>query len=327
MTRKINILATKTLKTFSFTFFLSCISLFLHSCSNESNPDKHPEIKYFPEFNASNTGIQLQALSTAGEDVKRVYVSRDKKKLILLVKAVEKSPLNNYHFRVYDEQLNLIKEITAADLDGLFGQDDLENIYAGKGYFEHSTFQYRPIQQLLVTDDPAAKALNQPGLQPDTTNNTPSSKSNVLLVQSMKRFEQMSDRYDTLLSFQRKDYKGSFYFLKKSGKVYQFFFKDCAYCESKFNAAESISEYRAADNGADQVLKPSERTLRGLIQKEPLFFYHLKIGHETADFKISYRNENLSDQIKRIEFAGKPLLLYQLPGKAFSTLYFFKNSN
>lgn len=319
-------MAARSLNKFSITFFFSCIILFLHSCTNEGNPDKHPEIKYFPEFNASNSGLQLQQLSKEGEDVRRVYVTRDKKKLILLVKALEKSPLNNYHFRVYDEQLNLINEITAPDLDGLFGQDDLENTYAGKGYFEHSTFQYRPIQQLLVTDDPEAKPLNQPGNQSDIAEDTQPIKSNVSLVQDMKRFAQMPDRYDTLLSFQRKDYGGSFYFLKKSGSVYQFFFKDCAYCESKFNAAESISEYRAADNGADQVLKPTERTIRGLIQKKTLFFYHLKIGNETADFKISYPNENLSDQVKKIDFAGRPLLLYQ-SGKALSTLYFFKNTD
>ncbi|WP_316841549.1 hypothetical protein [Pedobacter gandavensis] len=291
----------------SVIFFGIGLLLFLGSCRNEEKQDQHPEIKYFPAFTASNNHIQLQKLSKDKEDVRRVYVSRDKKKLIVLLKTLEKSPVNNYHFRVYDEKLNLVKEITAADLDGLFGQDDLENIYAGKGYFEHHTFQYRPIQQLRITDQPR--------------------KNKNFIEKDMKSFEEMLKMGDTLLSFQRKDYKGSFYFLKNSGTVYQLFFKDCSYCEGKYNAAESVSEYRAADNGADQVLKPSERALRGWIQKEPLFYYHVKIGNESAAFKISYLNENLSAQIKKIDFAGKPLLLYQLPGKAFSTLYFFKIAN
>lgn len=287
--------------------FSSCLLLFFSSCTNEDQQDKHPEIRYFPGFNASNANTQLQQLSKAGEDVRRVYVSRDKKKLILIVKPVEKSPAGNYCFRVYDESLNLIKEIIKPELDGLFGQDDLENIYAGKGYFEHNTFQYRPIQQLRVTDKPGTDGK--------------------FIEKEMKTFEQMLKIGDTLLSFQRKDYKGSFYFLKKSGTVYQIFFKDCAYCEGKYNAAESVSEYRAADNGADQVLKPSERSLSGWIQKEPLFYYQLKTGNGTIDFKISYPDENLSAQIKKIDFAGKPLLLYQLPGKTFTTLYFFKDAN
>lgn len=285
---------------------ISFLLLFLTSCSDESKQDKHPEVKYFPEFNASNDNIQLTQLSTESEDVRRVYVSRDKKRLIVLVKPLTKSAGHNYYFRVYDEQFQLIKEITAPKLDGLFGQDDLENIYAGKGYFEHSNFQYRPIQQLLVTDRPE--------------------KDGEFIEKDMKTFEQMPDRGDTLLSFQRKDYKGSFYFMKKSGLVYQFFFKDCAYCERKFNAAESISEYRAADNGADQVMKPAERTLRGWIQKEPLFYYHLETGKSTVDFKIGYQNENPSPQIKKIDFAEKSLLLYQVPGKPFATLYLFKES-
>lgn len=286
-------------------FFAYCLLFSLCSCSDENKQDKHPEIKYFPEFNTSNPNIQLQQLSKAGEDVRRVYVTRDKKRLIVLIKPAQKTPENNYQFRLYDEQLNLIKEITAPDLDGLFGQDDLENIYAGKGYFEHHSFQYRPIQQLRVTD--------QPG------------KEKKFIEKDMKSFEQMLKIRDTLLSFQRKDYKGSFYFLKNSGTVYQIFFKDCAYCESKYNAAESVSEYRAADNGADQVLKPSEKTLRGWVQKEPLFYYQLRPEGGTVDFKINYPNENLSGQIKKIDFAGKPLLLYQLPGKSFTTLYFFKS--
>ncbi|MBC8987293.1 hypothetical protein H9X96_16100 [Pedobacter sp. N36a] len=284
-----------------------CLLLFLNSCNNENKQDKHPEIKYFPEFNAANPKIQLQQLSAAGEDVRRVYVSRDKKRLILLVKPSEKSADNNYHFRLYDEQLNLIKEITAPELDGLFGQDDLENIYAGKGYFEHNSYHYRPIQQLRITDQPR--------------------KDRKFLEKDMKSFERMLNIKDTLLSFQRKDYKGSFYFLKNSGMVYQLFFKDCAYCEGKYNAAESVSEYRAADNGADQVLKASERTLPGWIQKEPLFYYHLKTEYGPVDFKISYPNENLYAQIKKIDFTGNPLLLYQLPGKSFATLYFFKETH
>lgn len=291
----------------SVVFLSSIMLLLFSSCSNKNQQEKHPEIKYFPAFNASNPNIKLEQLSKEGEDVRRVYVSRDKKTLILLVKPIQNSLENNVHFRVYDEQLNLLKEITAPELDGLFGQDDLENIYAGKGYFEHHSFQYRPIQQLLVTD--------QPG------------KDGKFIEKDMKSFEQMLKIRDTLLSFQRKDYKGSFYFLKNSGRVYQIFFKDCAYCEGKYNAAESVSEYRAADNGADQVFKPAEKTLRGWLQKEPLFYYHLKIEDGTVDFKISYPNENLSSQIKKIDFSGKPLLLYQLPGKSFATLYFFKNLN
>ncbi|MCX2450848.1 hypothetical protein OQX61_06130 [Pedobacter sp. PLR] len=290
-----------------FLLFSSSLLLFFSSCANEDQQDKHPEIKYFPEFNTSNANTQLQQLSKEGEDVRRVYVSRDKKKLILIVRPVEKSPADNYYFRVYDESLNLIKEIIEPELDGLFGQDDLENIYAGKGYFEHNTYQYRPIQQLRVTDKPG--------------------KDGKFIEKEMKTFEQMLKIGDTLLSFQRKDYKGSFYFLKKSGTVYQIFFKDCAYCEGKYNAAESVSEYRAADNGADQVFKPSERSLRGWIQKEPLFYYQLKNDQGTIDFKISYPNENLSAQLKKIDFAGKPLLLYQLPGKTYTTLYFFKDAN
>ncbi len=286
--------------------FVGCWSLlFLNSCSNDNKQDKHPEIKYFPDFNASNPNMQLQKLSAAGEDVRRVYVTRDKKRLIVLIKPAQKTPENNYQFRLYDEQLHLVKEITAPELDGLFGQDDLENIYAGKGYFEHHSFQYRPIQQLHITD--------QPG------------KEKKFIEKDMKSFEQMLKIRDTLLSFQRKDYKGSFYFLKNSGTVYQIFFKDCAYCESKYNAAESVSEYRAADNGADQVLKPSEKTLRGWIQKEPLFYYQLKPEGGKVEFKISYPSENLSDQMKKIDFAGKALLLYQLPGKPVATLYFFKS--
>lgn len=288
-------------------FRLSILLLLFSSCTNEKQEDKHPEIKYFPGFNASNAHIQLSKLSKKGEDVRRVYVSRDKKRLIVILKPISKTATNNDYFRVYDEQLQLIKEINAPALDGLFGQDDLENIYAGKGYFEHGNFQYRPIQQLLVTDQPE--------------------KGREFIEKDMKTFEKLPNRRDTLLSFQRKDYNGSFYFMKKSGQVYQFFFKDCAYCESKFNAAESISEYRAADNGADQVMKPSERILRGWIKKQPLFYYHLETVDGTADFKIGYPNEDLSWQIKKIDFAGKPLLLYQAPGKAFNTLYYFKNTN
>ncbi|WP_316745983.1 hypothetical protein [Pedobacter gandavensis] len=312
----------KRLSSPSILLLFSCFLLFFISCSNKDQQDKHPEIKYFPEFNASNANIQLKQLSKEGEDVRRVYVSRDKKRLILIVKPAQNTVLNNYHFRVYDEQLNLIKEITAPELDGLFGQDDQENIYAGKGYFEYGTFQYRPIQQLLVTDKPE----DQTKVQPNTPSIPQPEKNNNYLIQDMKTFEQMNQIGDTLLSFQRKDHKGSFYFLKKSGKTYQFFFKDCSYCEGKFNAAESISEYSAADNGSDQVLKPSEKTLRGWIQKEPLFYYQLKLNNGTVDFKISYPNENLAPQIKKIDFAGQPLLLYQLPGKAFSTLYFFSGN-
>ncbi|WP_316822317.1 hypothetical protein [Pedobacter gandavensis] len=291
----------------SILFFSSCLLLFLSSCRNEEETDKHQKIKYFPAFNTSDDHLQLQQLNKDGEDVRRVYVSRDKKKLIVLLKPLEKPSGNAYHLRVYDERLSLTKEITADDLDGLFGQDDLENIYAGKGYFEHQTFQYRPIQQLRITDQPI--------------------KDENFLEKDMKSFEQMLKFGDTLLSFQRKDYKGSFYFLKNSGTVYQLFFKDCAYCEGKYNAAESVSEYRAADNGADQVLKPKERTLLGWIQKKPLFYYQLNFGNETVDFKISYPDENLSTQIKKIEFAGKPLLLYKIPGKMVNTLFFFKTTD
>lgn len=297
-----------------FFLFSSSLLLFFSSCGNEKSQDKHPKIKYFPAFNASSDRIQLQQLSKEGEDVRRMYVSRDKKKLILLVKPSEKTAIQNYHFRVYDEGLNLIKEITASELDGLFGQDDLENIYAGKGYFEHGNFNYKKIQQLRVTD--------QPKKDSDFIE-----KDSDFIEKDMKSFEEMLKMGDTLLSFQRKDYKGSFYFIKKSGTVYQVFFKDCAYCEGKYNAAESVSEYRAADNGAEQVLKPSDRTLRGWVQKEPLFYYQLKSDHETVDFKISYRDENLSAQIKKIDFAGRAMLLYQIPGKTFNTLYFFKKNS
>lgn len=277
--------------------------LFLFIACSDQKKDKYPDIKYFPDFNSTSNNIHLEQLGTDGEDICRVYRSRDQKKLVVISRLIN-DPAKNYRLQVYDTSLKLIKKIDAPELDGLFGQDDQENIYTGKGYFEHDSYQYRPIIQMQVTDRPANSGKR---LEID---------KNTLLA--------MPERRDTLLSFQRKDYNGLFYFMKKSGKVYQIFFQNCAYCESQFNRDFSISEYRAADNGTDQILGPYDLLPKGWLRDNSIYYYQMKLEKETVNFKISYPDESQASLLKKIDFAGKSFLFYKQTSQKNRKLYFFK---
>lgn len=282
---------------------LSLILLFLSSCINREK-DKHPDIKTFPEFNSASKNVHLERIGSDEEDICRVYPSRDQKKLVVISRLLKKNSDSTYRLQVYDTALNLITKTDAPELEGLFGQDDLDNIYAGKGYFEHGSYQYKPILQMKVTDQP--------------------SKSGNFLETDMKTLSDMPKREDTLLSFQRKDYSGLYYYLKKSGKVYQIFFKDCAYCEAKFNRDWSISEYRAADNGADQIIRPYDQLPGGWFQDKAFYYYQINFAGESLCFKISYADESQFNLLKKIDFAGRPFLLYTSAEQKKRKLYFFK---
>jgi hypothetical protein len=282
---------------------LFLVLLLFSSCSDREK-DKHPEIKTFPEFNSASADIHLEQIGTDEEDICRVYTSRDRQRLVVISRLLREHSVKNYLLRVYNTALNLIKKIDAPELDGLFGQDDLENIYAGKGYFEHGSYQYRPIIQMKVTD-------------------RPSRSGNVMEV-DMQTLSDMPERGDTLLSFQRKDYSGLYYYLKKSGKVYQMSFKNCAYCEAKFNRDWSISEYRAADNGTDQIVGPYDVLPKGLLQDKSLYYYQMEFAGKALRFKISYVDESQFSLLKRIDFAGRSFLFYTAPGQKNRNLYFFK---
>jgi hypothetical protein len=286
----------------------SIIKLFLllfifSSCSNKEN-DKHPKIKNFPEFNSSSKNIQLEQLGADEEDICRVYPSRDQKRLVVISRLIREDALKMYRLQVYDTSLTVLKKIDAPELDGLFGTDDLENIYTGKGYFEHGSYQYRPILQMKVTDRPSS---SEKSIEIDG-----------------KALSEMPQRGDTLLSFQRKDYNGLFYYMKQSGKVYQILFKNCAYCESKFNADWSISEYRAADNGTNQIIRPYDGLPKGWFQDNSIYYYRIEFAGETIDFKISYTDESQASLLKKIDFAGKSFLFYKQAGQQNRKLYFFK---
>lgn len=289
--------------THKSTIKLFLILLIFSSCSNKEK-DKHPEIKNFPEFNSSSKNIHLEQLGTDDEDICRVYPSRDQKRLVVISRLIREDALKMYRLQVYDTKLNVLKKIDAPELDGLFGTDDLENIYAGKGYFEHGSYQYRPILQMKVTDRP--------------------SRSGQSLEIDGKALFEMPQRGDTLLSFQRKDYNGLFYYMKQSGKVYQIFFKNCAYCESKFNTDWSISEYRAADNGTNQIISPYDGLPKGWFQDHSIYYYRIEFSGETIDFKISYTDESQASLLKKIDFAGKSFLFHKETGQQNRKLYFFK---
>ncbi|MNR16715.1 hypothetical protein D3C85_1333340 [compost metagenome] len=151
----------------------------------------------------------------------------------------------------------------------------------------------------------------------------PSSSGNGMEIDK-NTFLALPERSDTLLSFQRKDYNGLFYYMKKSGKVYQIFFQNCAYCESQFNRDFSISEYRAADNGTDQILSPYDLLPKGWLQDNSIYYYHIKLEKEGIDFKISYPDESQTSLLKKIDFAGKLFLFYQQAASKNRKLYFFR---
>ncbi|RQO71896.1 hypothetical protein DBR43_11730 [Pedobacter sp. KBW06] len=278
--------------------------LFIFSSCSSKEQDKHPEIKNFPEFNSTSKDIHMEQLGTDEEDICRVYPSRDQKRLVVISRLISEDAHKKYRLQVYDTALNVLKKIDAPELDGLFGTDDLENIYAGKGYFEHGSYQYRPILQMKVTDRP--------------------SRSGQSLEIDGKTLFEMPQRGDTLLSFQRKDYNGLFYYMKQSGKVYQIFFKNCAYCESKFNADWSISEYRAADNGTNQIIRPYDRLPKGWFQDHSIYYYRIALAGASIDFKIRYLDESQASLLKKIDFAGKSFLFYKKAGQENRRLYFFK---
>jgi hypothetical protein len=280
---------------------LFLILLALSACKDQK--DKYPDIKYFPEFNSMSKDIHLKQLGTDKEDICRVYPSRDQKKLVVISRLNNKDE-KNYCLKVYDTSLNLIRKIDAPELDGLFRQDDQENIYAGKGYFEHGSYQYRPIVQMWVTDRP--------------------SKPEGWMEIDKQTLLEMPQRRDTLLSFQRKDYGGLYYYLKKSGKVYQIFFKNCAYCESRFNQDFSISEYRAADNGTDQIIRPYDWLPKGWFQDQALYYYQIESAGEVIRFKISYTDESQFSLLKKIDFAGRSFLFHTKAGQKNRKLYFFR---
>lgn len=282
---------------------LFLVLLLFSSCSDREK-DKHPEIKTFPEFNSTSKNIHLEQIGTDEEDICRVYPSRDRKRLVIISRLLREDTGKNYRLQVYDTSLNLIRKIDAPELDGLFGQDDQENIYAGKGYFEHGSYQYQPIIQMKVTDRP--------------------SRSDKFMEVDMQTLSAMPERGDTLLSFQRKDYGGLYYYLKKSGKVYQMFFKNCAYCEAKFNRDWSISEYRAADNGTDQIIRPYDWLPGGWLQDKSLYYYQIEFAGEALRFKISYADESQLSLMKKVDFAGRSFLFFTTPGQKNRKLYFFK---
>ncbi|WP_342329315.1 hypothetical protein [Pedobacter sp. FW305-3-2-15-E-R2A2] len=293
----------RTIMTHKSIIKLFLILFIFSSCSNKEK-DKYPEIKNFPEFNSTSKNIYLEQLGTDEEDICRVYPSRDQKRLVVISRLIREDAHKQYRLQVYDTALNVLKKIDAPELDGLFGTDDLENIYAGKGYFEHHSYQYRPIQQMTVTDQP--------------------SRSGKSLEIDRKALFEMPQRGDTLLSFQRKDYHGLFYYMKHSGKVYQIFFKNCAYCESKFNADWSISEYRAADNGTNQIIGPYDRLPKGWFKDNSIYYYRIEFAGAAIDFKIRYMDESQGSLLKKIDFAGQTFLFHKETGQQNRKLYFFK---
>ncbi|SHF79600.1 hypothetical protein SAMN04488522_103684 [Pedobacter caeni] len=287
------------------------LMLVLFTACKDRQKDKHPDLKYFPEFNGTSKNVHLEQLGTDDEDICRVYPSKDQKRLVVISRLINEDP-KNYRLQVYDTSLKLLKKIDAPELDGLFGQDELDNIYAGKGYFEHGSYQYRPIIQMKVTDRPSRSG-----------NNSGNESGNGIEIDK-KTFLEMPERGDTVLSFQRKDYSGLYYYMKKSGKVYQIFFKDCAYCESQYNRDFSISEYRAADNGTDQIIRPYDLLPKGWFQEHSIYYYQIKFEKEELRFKISYADESQASLLKKIDFGGKSFLFYKKPGQQNRKLYFFK---
>lgn len=284
----------------------------LNSCSL-NDEDKHPEINYFPEFNTTAKNIHLQQLSEEEEHVRRVYPTRDHKQLLVL-SQLRNDTSKNYRLKVYDKELNLVKKIDAPELNGLFGIDDMGDLYAGKGYFKYNTYEYRPIHQLWVTDHPQTFG----PLDKDTL-----SKANKPLIMDFETLSNFPKRGDTLLSFQRKDYKGSYFYLKKSSLVYEIIFKDCSYCEGKFNRAESISEYRAEENGVKSVIRPYDGIDLNMWHAKPLFYYKLQLGDDEVFFKVRYADNARISQIKRTDFAGKSFIFYESAADKTSRLYLF----
>lgn len=287
--------------------------ILLSSCNYFQNEqDKYPEVKHFPEFTSTSKGVQLKQLSTDNEDISRVYISRDKKHLIVIanVKEDQKST-NTYRFLVYDNQLNLIKKIDAADLNGLFGLDDIGDIYAGKGYFDYSSYLYKPIREIWATDQPAQMdSAVKNGSRP--------------MIFNLAALDEMIKRGDTLLSFTRKDYLGTYYYLKKSGAVYNILFKKCAYCESRFNKKWSISEYSAEEDGNKFTMRPYDQVTGGFRQSESIFYYTLQAGNSKVDFKVRYSEKNTPNLLKKMDFSGQQLIIYQPDTHNNSKLYLFK---
>lgn len=286
-----------TMMRLSHIAFLCLIVTFLTGC-DRSTKDKYPNLKAFPAFSSTNKNLRLRQLDPGSGNVYRVYVSRNQKQLLVL--SAEK---NGYLLSVYDQDLKLLKKQEAPGLDGLFGLDDLGNLYAGQGYFEHQSFAYRPIRKLEVTDKASA------------------GKAQMTL--DFSRFDDFVTREDTLISFTRKDYLGNFYYLKKAGNVYQVFFKNCAYCESRFNRENSVSEFRAEDSWDITALKPDEQLHGGWLNPESIHYFKVISETDTIRFKLDYTDKKRVPAIRKTVFAGKTLLSFRPEAGIAYQLYYF----
>lgn len=278
----------------SLSALITCV---LTGC-NLSTKDKYPDLKIFPAFNSTNKNTSLHIVDNGLGNIIRVYVSRNKKNLLVL--SVTKK---TYLFSVYDQDLKLLKRQEAPGLNGLFGLDDLGNLYAGQGYFEHDSFTYRPIHQLEVSDKP--------------------SDNKTSMVLDFSKFDDFVTRKDTLISFTRKDYLGNFYYLKKSGTVYQVFFKNCAYCESRFNKENSVSEFRAEDSWDITALKPEEQLNSSWLNPVSMHYFKIITGKDTIRFKLDYSDKKTVPAIRKITFADKVLLSFRPESAAPYQLYYF----
>lgn len=291
--------------------------LIFNACTSSNGSDKYSEIKNFPEFTASSNNVQLKQLTGEDENVLRAYVSRNKKELIVIAGIKNTNPAQknrSYRFLVYDEDLKLIKKIEAPELNGLFGADDVGDLYVDKGFFQHKTYTYKPIRQIWVTQDPTQFKLSE---QEQLKSVLPP------MIVSLDEMNDMVKRQDTLLSFVRRDYLGFFYYMKKSGSVYQILFKDCPYCEGKYNKEWSVSEYRAEDSGMETSLRPVKQNDKAWLGSKAPNIYELKLGFEDIRFKIPY-SDKPGLPIKMVTFSGKPMLTYQEDPTKNSKLYYFQ---